>query len=249
MQKNAENVENGQKKRLVYLIRHAMPDPQKEIVQGGRANVHLGELGAAQSHLLGLELKRCKIDCIECSLMYRARETLWPYLRMSGFPEHLIHYTSILRERDYGDMDGRSSGTFDAWKLANNIVDSNFDYSPPNGESFNGGVMHRARIILNRILNYDEGINVAVLSHFSMTKALILNAFGETAEQAFLKYPVDNASITIIEFSPKRPRMVLKNYTRHLKVLNSANYKKSEVNPLVTDSPNANTKCRAAAST
>lgn len=202
----------------IILIRHGKTDEQEKIVQGGRTNTHLGELGRQQANDLAEELKKYGIQEIYLSSLYRQRETAVPFITATSFPMSNVHETDDLKERDYGhEFDGKPAELYSEWKKTmgyNDVV--NFDYTPPGGESVNGGLKDRARKVVTHITEKENGKTTAIFGSHGILTMIQLVLFNETAEERYSFYGPKNASVTVIKIRNNVPQLAVHNYTGHL---------------------------------
>jgi broad specificity phosphatase PhoE len=181
---------------ILIITRHVVTDfNQRGIVQGGRSETTAGSDGLQQAEELKDALLHYNIDAVYSSDMMRCRQTIAPYVAASNVR---VIYDRDLRERDYGVFDGVAAEVYTKWKDENHVRET-FNYSPPEGESFNGHIMPRVSRALNRILRNEQGRAVLVCGHKASNIALLLNIFGQKPENDYKNYKLSNASITIVK--------------------------------------------------
>jgi probable phosphoglycerate mutase len=90
----------------LYLARHGETEWTVSGRHTGRTDVPLTPRGEEQARALGAELAGIHVDRVLSSPMSRALETA----RLAGFGDR-VEVTELLREFDYGEYEGLTSGT------------------------------------------------------------------------------------------------------------------------------------------
>ncbi|MBQ6436659.1 histidine phosphatase family protein [bacterium] len=99
----------------LYLIRHGQtPYNEKHLAQGW-SDIPLSDLGRQQAQEVVIAMKDKHIDAIFASDLKRAQETALPLSKFFGLP---IYSTWLLRERCFGDYEGKPSDKMD-WDFLN----------------------------------------------------------------------------------------------------------------------------------
>lgn len=118
----------------LFVFRHAQTFDNLHRIFCGRRNSKLTPLGVLQARRLAERLKDKQIDVAFTPDLVRCKKTLKPVLKCHPKTKRIIE--NLLRERDYGDLTGKS-------KLKLNKEDPvltakyrrAYDFPPPNGES------------------------------------------------------------------------------------------------------------------
>ncbi len=118
----------------VYVFRHTQTYDNARRIFSGRRNTTLTSLGNKQAKELSLKLKNKKIDLFISSPQKRCLETVVKIMKLH--PEAILKLEPLLRERDYGDLTGRSKRKLmkENFKMAV-LVRRGYDIAPPHGES------------------------------------------------------------------------------------------------------------------
>ncbi len=88
-----------------YIVRHAQPEANIHHIISGQTNPHLSEVGKNQSIERGKSLKDINFDAAFSSDLYRAKETAELIVAERKLA---LTATKILRERNYGAVEGKS---------------------------------------------------------------------------------------------------------------------------------------------
>lgn len=93
----------------IYLLRHAQSVANaNQIASGSRDNSPLSALGRLQAKLAGDNAVEFKFDLIVSSPLLRAQETAGIVAEALNYPTENILVIDSLRERDLGELDGKS---------------------------------------------------------------------------------------------------------------------------------------------
>lgn len=105
------------KEAIIYIVRHGESDGNSRRVVSGSTDHNLTALGIEQAISLGRKLVNVTFDKIFSSDLIRARKTAELITLNKGLA---IETSPALRERNYGDLEGKPSAElhvhFDAWK-------------------------------------------------------------------------------------------------------------------------------------
>jgi ribonuclease H / adenosylcobalamin/alpha-ribazole phosphatase len=200
---------------VLVITRHPVTKYNEErLVQGSGSDTPIDEEGRRQAQMLAKKLiSDYRIGTVYCSPLLRCRQGIEPFLKETDVP---VHYVDALKERSYGEFEGKSADSYTKWKADNGFLD-NFDFLPPGGESFRD-VMKRVRGIKDQILRKEQGKTILVCGHNVTDIALLLSLFGQTPEDHYKDYKFSNASITVVEIdSQGKPSLKVLNSTAHLR--------------------------------
>ena len=133
------------------LVRHGQTTENLEGILQGQSAGHLNETGVQQAEALRDTLDKADYDCIVCSDLDRTRRTAVILNEKLNLP---IHYTSLLRERDWGEYTG----------MPIRQVTLPPEQFPPSIENPQQ-LADRARQFLSFILSNYEGQRILAVGH------------------------------------------------------------------------------------
>lgn len=201
--------------RLV-LIRHAHSEANAAGVLSGRLpNVHLSEMGREQAQNLAQRLGSFPVSQLRISPMERCFETVQPWIN-----EFLLSKSSKfepvidprLTEVDYGQWSGKKLSVLSRKKLWKTVQETPSRMYFPSGE----GLSHmqaRAMHSVHELVSLKKrGVGV-IVSHGDVLKSIVSSALGVHLDE-FQRIVIDPASVSIIEYSGFKPRVLLLNDTR-----------------------------------
>lgn len=181
----------------LFLLRHGKTIFNQNNIMQGQVDSKLTKGGRIQAEKLAEILIGNSIDKVYSSNLGRCKETITPFLDISGVP---VEYCPELRERNYGIYDG---GPSEDWQnfLHDNGYWGNFNFRPPEGESFYE-VQERVTQKIEDIVQREKGKNILVVSHGSALISFLIGQFeeGPTGE-IYEKYRFDNTAYSIIDFN------------------------------------------------
>lgn len=135
----------------IFIIRHGETTDNKEKIFSGSRNVNLTEEGIEEAKKIGEELKDDKITKAYQSSQIRSKHTL--ELALNGYhPDIQVIEDDRIRERDYGDLTGKSKTELENSDPENyKLWHRSYDVPPPNGESIKD-IEVRVMEFLNEVL-------------------------------------------------------------------------------------------------
>lgn len=148
--------------KKLYFIRHGLSEGNKSEIWSGRTDHSLAKEGRDQARAAGLKARDLGIDLIVCSPLSRARETAEIIADQIGYPKDKILVADILKERNWGDLEGTPHNAFNHDK-------SDLD-SVPNIETAEQ-LVKRAEAALRTLESLDAN-NILVVSHGTFGRAL-----------------------------------------------------------------------------
>jgi probable phosphoglycerate mutase len=201
--------------RLV-LIRHAHSESNASGVLSGRIpNVHLSAKGVAQSEELSARLGSFPLAQLHISPMERCFETISPWLNghvLQTQPNFEPTIDPSLNEVDYGLWSGKRLVTLARKKEWNTVQESPSRMYFPNGEGI-AAMQARAMTSVHEAATLAESKVAVFVSHGDVIKAIVASALGMHLDE-FQRIVIDPASVSIIEYSSIKPRILLINDTR-----------------------------------
>ncbi len=192
----------------LFIVRHAETVENHTRIVQGQQDGTLSERGERQAEVLARYLRQFSFEKIVASDLGRVRQTLKPYLNGSS-PE--VQYTPLLRERSFGEIEGKSFREYQEVLSASRV--SHTTFRPTDGENFHD-VLSRARQFLAD-LELQPGYCLLV-THGGMVRSLMAALLDKPIEE-MLSFPIENTSITVFERSPEQPpKLVERNRTLHI---------------------------------
>ena len=200
--------------RLV-LIRHAHSESNASGVLSGRLpDVHLSEKGRKQAEVLATRLGSFAVSEIRVSPMERCAETIQPWLQMhekkDAQPKVITDHG--VNEVDYGLWSGKkliSLSRKREWKM---VQESPSRMYFPNGEGISA-MQSRAMASVHDLAKLQSNKVAMIISHGDVIKSILASALGMHLDE-FQRIIVDPASVSIIEYSSVKPRVLLINDSR-----------------------------------
>lgn len=202
--------------RLV-LIRHAHSEANAAGVLSGRIpNIQLSDKGIKQAEALAVRLGTFPVAHMRISPMERCQATVQPWIDknlLPSYPNFVPVIDSQLTEVDYGKWSGRKLSVLSRNRLWKIVQDSPSRMYFPEGEGI-AQMQTRAMQSVHEIVADTKKQDVSVLvSHGDVIKSIVASSLGMHLDE-FQRIIIDPASISIIEFSSTKPRIVLLNDSR-----------------------------------
>jgi len=198
-----------------YLVRHAQTQFNKEHIFQGVTDNGLNSEGLSQAGLIADFFENICVDEIYSSPLNRVIQTAHPLAMKKG--KEIIVLEKFY-EVDCGDWEGKNWHFLvenEGESLRKWLLDA--DFKAPGGESL-FDVYNRVEGDLKRILSSPENDRTIVLfGHGGVNRAIICHLLGISINRAF-RFEQSNACINFFEISNRfPPRMIMMNYTGHLK--------------------------------
>jgi alpha-ribazole phosphatase len=197
----------------LLIVRHGETKDNLAGVIQGQGPGELTELGRRQAQLLGQYLKDEPIDAVFCSDLARARETL---IEILNFHSLSPQFTADLREKNFGDLEGRPWHEYlEVWQAS---CLSRIEFRPPRGENFID-VRERIDRFLALIRKKYQGQTVLICSHGGTIRILLAALLNHDPQDLFLE-EISNASISTVSLNDKQEVENSElNFTAHLNEL------------------------------
>lgn len=196
----------------ILLIRHGINDyVQKGLLAGRTPGVHLNEEGQKQASALAKRLGCEKLAAIYSSPLERCQETAGPLAACLGLQ---VHTLDDIQETDCGNWIGQPLDELrkmDVWQQVQ-FNPSLFRF--PGGESM-AEIQGRMVAALESLHQQHRNETIAVVSHSDPIKLAVAYYLG-MALDLFQRLEVSPASISELELSPLRARLVRLNDCAHL---------------------------------
>lgn len=177
----------------ILLIRHG-----ETAFNAGRViqfpDTPLGDHGLVQADRLARRLATHSVALVLCSDYLRARTTAQRVAGATGAP---LRETPLLRERNFGDLRGRSYdslGSLDPFAAT---------YAPPNGETWEG-FHSRVDRAWQELIEAAAGLpgDVAVVTHGLVLRSLLERRLDTSAVTLTPGLVVANTAVTFVDAAP-----------------------------------------------
>jgi probable phosphoglycerate mutase len=201
--------------RLV-LIRHAHSVSNAAGVLSGRIpNVHLSEKGVKQSEQLATRLGNFPVAQLRVSPMERCFETISPWINdyvLKTLPKFEPIFDPMLNELDYGDWSGKRIAALSRKKEWKTVQESPSRMYFPGGEGI-AAMQARAMQSVHEVAALADSKVAVFVSHGDVIKSIVASALGMHLDE-FQRIIIDPASVSILEYSSIKPRILLVNDAR-----------------------------------
>ena len=201
--------------RLV-LIRHAHSEANAAGILSGRLpNVHLSEKGLKQSEDLALRLGNFQVSNLRISPMERCFETIAPWINSIVLPNNPKFSPIIdqeLTEVDYGSWSGKNLAVLSKNRLWKTVQESPSRMYFPNGEGI-AQMQSRAMKSAHESISTKSKGSAVIVSHGDVIKSIVASALGMHLDE-FQRIVIDPASVSILDYSTIKPRVLLLNDSR-----------------------------------
>lgn len=200
---------------LVVLIRHAHSVANGSGILAGRSQgVSLSPTGRKQAQELAKRLGEIPIKSLLSSPLERCEQTISPWLKKIAVSNSrlAIQFDQDLSEVDYGAWTGRKLRTLSKESLWKTVQETPSKVTFPEGEGI-GAMQERAMRALHRGLEKRGKGHVILVSHGDVLKSLIASALNMHLDE-FQRIVIDPASVSILDYSSPKPRLILMNDSR-----------------------------------
>ena len=200
---------------LVLLIRHAHSVANGSGILAGRTEgVMLSPAGRKQAQELAKRLGEIPIKSLRSSPLERCEQTISPWLRRIARtnPKLSVQVDEDLSEVDYGKWTGRKLRSLSKEALWKKVQEEPSKVVFPEGESL-GAMQERAMRALHRGLDKRGTGHVILVSHGDVLKSIIASALNMHLDE-FQRIVIDPASVSILDYSATKPKLILMNDSR-----------------------------------
>ena len=200
----------------VVLIRHAHSEANaKGLLSGRISGVHLSPTGIAQADELARRLGKVTISALRISPLERCVETITPWWETVG-QNHNRRISMVndnnLVEVDYGKWSGKKLSLLSTNKLWKTVQNNPSAMYFPAGEGL-AQMQERAMRVVHEVAALKTKGAAIFVSHGDVIKAIVASALGMHLDD-FQRIVIDPASISVIDFSGSKPRLLLLNDSR-----------------------------------
>lgn len=216
----------------VVLIRHAHSQANAQGVLSGRiSGVHLSSTGESQAQELITRLGKFKVSSLRISPLERCAETINPWWDAIGKSHNRgvsILKDENLNEVDYGRWSGKKLAILSRDKLWQTVQNNPSATYFPSGEGLAQMQTRAMRAIHDAVAVKRKGALVLV-THGDVIKSIVASCLGMHLND-FQRIVIDPASVTVIDFSSDKPRLILLNDSRaNLESFLNAPYRKKNL--------------------
>lgn len=200
---------------LVVLIRHAHSVANGSGILAGRTEgVVLSPAGRKQAQELARRLGDIPVKSLRSSPLERCEQTISPWLKRIAAtnPKLAFQVDQDLSEVDYGAWTGRKLRALSKESLWKTVQEEPSQVTFPEGESLSA-MQERAMRALHRGLDKRGKGHVLLVSHGDVLKSIIASALNMHLDE-FQRIVIDPASISILDYSSSKPRLILMNDSR-----------------------------------
>lgn len=173
---------------IIYIVRHGQTDWNAQGLVQGHSDIPLNKVGEQQARNLSRKLRDIKFDAIYASDLVRAKKTA----EIISLERKLtIQTTKLLRERRYGQYDGKPREDIkkfhQIWEKLSRIERQTF--RPYTGYDTDEEAVDRFITLLREIAVLYLNKTVLVVSHAGIMRALL----NHLSEQTFLAGTISNS--------------------------------------------------------
>lgn len=195
----------------IILTRHGETDLNKQGIISGQDQAKLTELGARQAQALATVLCRFSPIHIYSSDLTRAADTARAIQKAAGGE---LTYLPELRERAYGEIQGKTNGEYDLAHAASGL--SADEFKPPGGES-RMDLKARVKPVFEKIIAEEYArrpqLTPVIVAHHSVNRRILSICLGDAAGEQ----PQANCCLNLLEYDPiKGYKALMLNSTEHL---------------------------------
>lgn len=198
----------------VFIVRHGLTTWNHQSRMQGHTDIPLSDEGLRQAEALSARLADTHLDAIWSSDLQRARVTAEIVARPHGLP---VSATDRLREQMLGDWEGLTADEIvargDADRLLRYRADS-LNHRPPGAEPLQD-VWERVTAAMAEIRAATPQGHILVVGHGGCMRAPLCDAMGATI-LSMRRIWLDNASLSLVEYSAERSWIRLLNDTSHI---------------------------------
>lgn len=169
----------------LFIVRHGKTDWNEQGLVQGWTNIPLNETGVKDAENLAKTFDKSMVDVCLCSTLERARQTAQILVE-----KRKIHYDDMLKERKFGEFEGKIINFEDIKFLWNYKI----NYGENGVESIKD-CLKRAESVLKNIKENYDGKSVLLVTHGAFMKALIYNIKGYDENTDFLSEIPKNTTL------------------------------------------------------
>lgn len=200
----------------VVLIRHAHSTANaKGLLSGRIAGVHLSPTGITQSQELISRLGAIKVAGLRISPLERCRESITPWWDSIG--KNCNRSVEVVEDHnlievDYGKWSGKKLSLLATTKIWKTVQNNPSAMYFPMGEGIAQMQERAMRAVHDAITIKRKGV-VVLVSHGDIIKSIVASSLGMHLDD-FQRIVIDPASISLLDYSGAKPRVLLLNDSR-----------------------------------
>lgn len=184
----------------VYLVRHGETEWNASSKVQGNMDTELNDKGIKQAELVALRLAKENIDVLYTSSLKRAKSTAEKIAEHTKLGVNELHE---FREICLGPWEGLTTKEIDEKYTEHYKIyrERPSEFNMPGAETFQQ-VSDRFCNAVNNIVVNNKDKNIVIVSHGAAIKAAVISILGIDIVH-YNKFRIDNASISILNFSEK----------------------------------------------
>jgi len=185
----------------IYLVRHGETDWNNKFLFQGQTDIPLNKAGMRQAFYIAGELKGRKVDAVISSDLKRAFQTAEIIKKTTGCRAKVFK-TAMLRERDYGNMEGKK---YEFFRKRQNEFKGERD----------GKFFSRVNRAFKTIIKKYRGKDIVIAAHGGVVRQIVSYILGL---KDYKRIRIYNASISEIFYNEEHNAffLVLLNSVAHL---------------------------------
>jgi len=187
-------VEVPDKNLRLIILRHGETEANSQRIIQGHLDNRLSERGREQADKVAARLRDESIDLIYSSDLLRAQETAAAVAESCGLR---VRLDPALRERSYGEFEGRPVAEYEAAFKSSNLLRENF--RPANGENLLD-FEKRITAFLRAFVEEHLGRTVLIVAHAG-TNRMLLKILLKKRFSDWLDLQQENTCVNILELS------------------------------------------------
>jgi len=192
---------------IIYLVRHGKTDFIGKKLCGNLPGIHLNEEGRSQAQKAADYLSAFPIKAVYSGPMERACETAAPLAKALNLE---IIPQDFLREINFGDFQGKGE------ELLSDPIWQKFSDQPgdihfPNGESVAETQQRVAKGLDTLCMNLASDEQIVCVAHCEVLRLAAAYALNLPLDK-YQKLTIDPASISKLEWSDQKKKLLLLNY-------------------------------------
>jgi probable phosphoglycerate mutase len=185
------------------------------VLSGRIPDIHLSAKGIKQAQQLADRLGNFPVAQVRISPMERCAETIDPWLQQHVAKANKNLAPTIdprVNEVDYGIWSGKKLSSLSRKREWKTVQESPSRMYFPDGEGI-AAMQARAMNAVHELAQLPQSKVAVIVSHGDVIKSIVASALGMHLDE-FQRIIIDPASVTVIEYSSIKPRLLLLNDTR-----------------------------------
>lgn len=193
-------------KKKICIVRHGQTEHNQNGCCSGVSSVGLTALGEHQARMLGKALQVFSFYRILSSDLYRAVQTA---TLINEQIQTKISYHALLRERDYGSLEGCPEEKYR--ELLSISGQSQLEFKPPGGESY-AEVRQRLTKVVDFIVDEATKGDLVIVAHEGVNRVLLSMLVGGSPGD----YPQSQGCLNVVEmYDSGLWRLIVNNSVSH----------------------------------